>query len=215
MSRAQIPRTNNIRSHRLFSYTPPLLQNETFGTQLCHSLSSAAKVQHSSLTGSSKSSSSIDQPLRSDHPGTTNRKYYMVPTMDSTMNWSVWGSGVDWTYPVQYESIAAEESDILPGFWGQLANILAGRDAMTPRSSNSAPDDASSASMAGFSEIDDTPKRSLVMTDTWNCSPWGTGRGWMWIDNAELRKREKHAQLSCWRGLRTWVTKVWNCTDVK
>ena len=131
------------------------------------------------------------------------------------MNWSVWGSGVDWTYPVQYESIPADESDILPGFWGQLANIIAGRNAMTPRSSNSAPDDASSASIAGFSEVDDSPERSLVMIDTWNCSPWGTGCGWVWIDNVELRKREEQAQLSCWRGLRTWATKVWNGTDVK
>ena len=86
---------------------------------------------------------------------------------------------------------------------------------MTPRSSSSAPDDASSASIAGFTEIDDSPKLSLVMIDTWNCSPWGTGCGWVWIDNAELRKREKHTQLSGWKNLRTWVTKVWNGTGEK
>ena len=203
MSCSEIPRMKNIRSHHPF---------KTLETQVYQSSSSAATFQHMSLTGSSNPASSIDQSLRREHSGKPNRKYYIVPTMDSTMNWSAWGSGVDWTYPVQYESIAADESDILPGFWGQLANIMTGRNAMTPRSSDSAPDDASSASTAGFSEVDDSPKRSLVMTDTWNCSPWGTGCGWMWIDNAELRKREKPAQLSCWRDLRTRITKAWNST---
>ena len=131
------------------------------------------------------------------------------------MNWSVWGSGVDWTCRARYESIAADENDILPGFWGQLANVMAGREAMTPRSSKSAPDDASSASIAGFSEVDDSRKGSLVMTDTWNYSPWGTGCGWVWVDYAELRKREKHSLSLRWKKLRIWVITAWEGTDEK
>ena len=102
-----------------------------------------------------------------------------------------------------------EESAILPGFWGQLANVIAGKDAMTPSFSPDRTDtNGPSAPTPGADGVTEK-KGHLEVTDTWNCSPWGTGQGWLWVEEPVLRKSEVEISVSRERGVRAWIAEVW------